>query len=154
MSPPLKAGKNNRHIIDRYGEQIAFYKDVPAILEQINDHPNMMAVSASRTHAPNVAQKMLNLIHINGKPSSNYLEHKTWGVGSKIAHFREINKLTGIDFEDMVFFDDEMRNREVQDKLGVTFVLVNDGVTRQVFDKGLDLWRERNSNSNKSKVFI
>jgi magnesium-dependent phosphatase 1 len=103
----------------------------------------MIAVTASRTHAPKLAQKMLSLIHINGKPSANYLTHKTWGVGSKITHFQEIKQLTGVDFEDMVFFDDEMRNRDVQDRLGVTFVLVNEGVTRQTFDRGIESWRKR-----------
>lgn len=149
ISPPLKAGSDNAHILDKYGEKIAFYRDVPTILREINDHPSMIAVTASRTHAPKVAQQMLNLIHIDGKPSSKYLAHKTWGVGSKIAHFQEIKKLTGVDYKDMVFFDDEMRNRDVQDRLGVTFVLVNEGVTRQAFDRGIKLWSERQSGDNR-----
>jgi len=41
---------------------------------------------------------------------------------------------------EQVFFDDESRNREVT-KLGVTFVLVQSGVSRRLFESGLDAWR-------------
>lgn len=43
----------------------------------------------------------------------------------------------------MIFFDDEPRNREVETKLGVTFVLVKNGTTRKVVEKGLELWRKQ-----------
>ena len=46
-------------------------------------------------------------------------------------------------FEDMVFFDDEARNRNVEVELGVTFVLVRDGVTREEVDRGVGAWRRR-----------
>jgi len=43
----------------------------------------------------------------------------------------------------MLFFDDEARNAEV-DGLGVTFVLIGpDGITRKVFDEGVEEWRRR-----------
>jgi magnesium-dependent phosphatase 1 len=41
---------------------------------------------------------------------------------------------------------DEARNREVT-KLGVTFVLVRDGVNRQLFESGLDAWRKKLSHT-------
>lgn len=37
---------------------------------------------------------------------------------------------------------DEPRNREVT-KLGVTFVLVPDGVHRQIFEAGIETWRKK-----------
>lgn len=50
---------------------------------------------------------------------------------------------TGIKHVDMLFFDDEFRNREVE-RLGVTFILIgSDGVTKSVFEKGLEEWRRR-----------
>lgn len=43
----------------------------------------------------------------------------------------------------MLFFDDEGCNRDVQDQLGVAFVLVRDGVTVAEVDRGIKLWRGR-----------
>jgi magnesium-dependent phosphatase 1 len=64
-------------------------------------------------------------------------------VGSKIRHFRELEKTTGIKYEDMVFFDDEVRNAEVE-QLGVTFILIGrDGVTKDIFDQSIEEWRRR-----------
>ncbi|KAF8656135.1 hypothetical protein AX16_002737 [Volvariella volvacea WC 439] len=62
--------------------------------------------------------------------------------GSKITHFKEIRKKTGIPYAEMLFFDDEHRNAEVE-KLGVTFCLVTEGVNNRSFERGLELWRER-----------
>lgn len=61
-----------------------------------------------------------------------------------------MEKTTGIKHVDMLFFDDEYRNREVE-KLGVTFILIGrDGVTRSVFERGVEEWRRRrNSKTQK-----
>ena len=42
----------------------------------------------------------------------------------------------------MLFFDDEARNRNVEE-LGVVMYLVRDGVTRDVVDRGVREWRRR-----------
>ncbi|KAI9463816.1 acid phosphatase-domain-containing protein [Boletus coccyginus] len=53
--------------------------------------------------------------------------------------------ITGIPYSEMLFFDDELRNREVEKQLGVTFVFVRDGVTWGCFRKGLREWRKRHA---------
>lgn len=76
--------------------------------------------------------------------------------GAKTRHFKRIQANTksiaksqsdapkgGIPFEDMLFFDDESRNRDVERELGVTFYLVRDGVTREEVDAGVWEWRKR-----------
>ncbi|KAJ9654052.1 hypothetical protein H2198_006851 [Neophaeococcomyces mojaviensis] len=76
--------------------------------------------------------------------------------GAKTRHFRQIQAATkslaksrddigksGIPFEEMLFFDDESRNRDVEHELGVTFWLVTSGVTRAEIDAGIWEWRER-----------
>ena len=50
---------------------------------------------------------------------------------------------TGVAFEEMLFFDDELRNRNVE-ALGVAFWLVRDGVTWTEVEKGIKAWRQRN----------
>lgn len=137
-------------VVDKYKTEVAFYRDVPEILSHLTKHPDVEAVvSASRTHAPKVAEKMLTLLHVPHEgtlvPAHDLFDHKVWGIGSKIAHFREIHKRTGVAYTDMVFFDDEMRNRDVEQQLGVTFVAINEevGLTWSVFERGVERWKER-----------
>lgn len=62
--------------------------------------------------------------------------------GSKIKHFERLHKATGIAYENMLFFDDEKRNKEVE-RLGVTMWWVPDGVNTKTFDNGMREWRKR-----------
>jgi magnesium-dependent phosphatase 1 len=71
--------------------------------------------------------------------------------GTKTQHFREIQRALRkhqpdnqeVAFEDMIFFDDEARNRNVETELGPTFVLVRDGVNAAEVDRGVREWRRR-----------
>lgn len=63
--------------------------------------------------------------------------------GSKLQHFKSLHEKTGIAYSEMLFFDDEARNREVE-RLGVTMILVpGGGTTRKLFEGGLAEWRRR-----------
>jgi len=59
------------------------------------------------------------------------------------AHFSKADPANPITYEDMLFFDDETRNRNVETELGVTFCLVRDGVSRDEVDRGVWEWRKR-----------
>ncbi|KAI1491249.1 magnesium-dependent phosphatase [Biscogniauxia mediterranea] len=61
---------------------------------------------------------------------------------SKIRHFEAIAKRTGIPYSEMLFFDDESRNRDTE-SLGVTMWLVRDGVTWKEVVSGIEEWRRR-----------
>lgn len=68
--------------------------------------------------------------------------------GSKSVHFRRMVEKDPAgggeeSFKEMVFFDDEARNRNVETDLGVCFRLVRDGVTRKEIDDGVKEWRRR-----------
>jgi magnesium-dependent phosphatase 1 len=87
----------------------------------------------------------------------SFFTHPQIYPGTKTTHFRKIqqklakpsrsdqNPLQGrtIPFEDMLFFDDEGRNRNVETDLGVTFCLVPDGVDCEEIDRGVWEWRRR-----------
>ena len=47
-----------------------------------------------------------------------------------------------VSYEDMVFFDDERRNRNVE-ALGVVMLLVENGVSAMEVDEGIREWRRR-----------
>jgi magnesium-dependent phosphatase 1 len=61
---------------------------------------------------------------------------------SKLWHMEMIQRRTEIPYEQMLFFDDESRNREVE-RLGVTMWLVRDGVTWAEVERGIRSWRTR-----------
>jgi len=73
---------------------------------------------------------------------SNFFDQLEIYPGSKKAHFKQLHKKTGIPYSEMLFFDDELRNKEVQ-SLGVTFQLVQRGLDKACFERGLENWRAR-----------
>lgn len=62
--------------------------------------------------------------------------------GDKRTHFARLHKATGIPYDEMLFFDDERRNLNVE-SLGVVMQLVLNGVSVAEVDEGVRVWRER-----------
>ncbi|KAH0835607.1 magnesium-dependent phosphatase-1 [Lanmaoa asiatica] len=164
VEPPLKQDSLTGVVYDSADEpaRIEFYKDVPEILRGLKRKPEVTVVAASRTSATKLAREALRLIKIPasssvGKdttsvldanrveplPATRFFDHLEIYPGSKIAHFKQFHKITGIPYSEMLFFDDETRNEEVESQLGVTFVWVRYGVDWDCFQKGLREWRKR-----------
>ena len=154
---------------DRYGEEFGFYNGVPSILYAAKQKGITMSV-ASRSHAPDVAQQLLQGLTVCAPKAEPGLEQQGESKkekegskpmkavefffapqmypGSKVSHFHKIQTATKrqgqeVAFADMIFFDDESRNRNVETELGATFVLVRDGVTKEEVDRGVWNWRRR-----------
>ncbi|KIX95805.1 uncharacterized protein Z520_08513 [Fonsecaea multimorphosa CBS 102226] len=92
----------------------------------------------------------------------DFFTHPQIYPGSKTTHFRHLQTQLSksppssaaggpghgqggrkIPFDEMLFFDDEGRNRNVETELGVTFYLVPDGVDKEQVDRGVWEWRKR-----------
>lgn len=138
-----------------WGESYAFYPAVSSIVHACK-HRSIPLALASRTQAPDLAREMLKSLHIiptfSDNPAANaktvraldYFDHIQIFPGNKTSHFAKIHQTSEIKYEDMLFFDDEARNRNVETELGVTFCLVRDGMTRDEVDRGVRAWRKRN----------
>jgi len=135
---------------DRFGDTVSFYHDVPQILHRLRSE-NVVIAACSRTGATVLARQALSLLLMPPKvgdtdsqatPAIKFFDQLEIYPGSKIAHFKQLHKRTGIPYSEMLFFDDEMRNREVE-SLGVTFQLVHRGVDNACFERGLESWRVR-----------
>ncbi|KAI9806602.1 MAG: hypothetical protein M1825_006059 [Sarcosagium campestre] len=113
---------------------------------------------ASRTSAPEIARQLLRGLWVavpldaektNGKgkrkkvSAGELFEHPQIYPGSKTTHMQRIHAATHIPYTDMLFFDDETRNRNVE-SLGVVMQLVRDGVSAAEVDSGVREWRRRN----------
>ncbi|KAG8626971.1 hypothetical protein KVT40_005916 [Elsinoe batatas] len=154
VTPPLKPSADGLTVQDRYGEKFGFYKDVAGLLVHAKEK-GMMVGAASRTSAPDVAEKALRLLTVpigsgggegegggekeggkgrGGKGENGPMAWSLFDVleiypGDKKTHFERIRKKTGLPFEDMLFFDDERRNKNVE--------------------KGVAEWRGRNARTKK-----
>lgn len=135
---------------DKYGERICLYHDVGAILHRLRD-AGIIIAAASRTHTPDLAREALSLLLIPHKagdvggravPAIEFFDQLEMYPGSKIKHFKRIHERTGTPYNEMVFYDDEIRNKEVE-SLGITFIHVTDGLNGRVLEKGLEEWRKR-----------
>lgn len=152
VTPPLKPSKDNTSVKDRFSESFAFYEDVPSIIFYLQAKQIKIG-AASRTANPDLAREMLKLLHIhnplpngagNKRKAFDYFDEKEIYPGSKIVHFNILKKKTGLRCEEMLFFDDEPRNKNVE-TLGVHMQLVRDGVTRDEFDNGVRAWRKKHA---------
>ncbi|TGJ78699.1 hypothetical protein E0Z10_g10072 [Xylaria hypoxylon] len=162
---PLRPNATHSACTDKVGETFAFYRDIASILHGLSLFGVKLGV-ASRTHAPDLGREMLKLLHIppassvfstedGGKSSSSSSSKEKarkaidfFDAGleiypsSKIKHFESLHKRTAIPYTEMLFFDDESRNRDTE-TLGVTMWLVRDGVTWAEVESGIREWRRR-----------
>ncbi|KAI1822261.1 magnesium-dependent phosphatase [Xylaria intraflava] len=146
VNPPLRPNQAHTASTDKSGETFGFYRDVPAILAGLARAGVRLGV-ASRTHAPDLARDLLKQLHVpEDEKARRAAEFFDAGLeiypSSKIRHFEALQKRTGIPFAEMLFFDDESRNRDTE-SLGVTMWLVRDGVGWGEVEGGIREWRRR-----------
>nr|WP_321357309.1 magnesium-dependent phosphatase-1 [uncultured Draconibacterium sp.] len=112
-------------LLDQSNSVIELYPDVIPVLEELKKN-NRKIAAASRTFEPTWAQELLHLFDID-----KYFDLKEIYPGSKTQHFSKIRKHLGLNYPDMVFFDDEHRNIHEVGKLGVETVFVYDGLRKE-----------------------
>ncbi|KAH0626143.1 hypothetical protein JD844_000936 [Phrynosoma platyrhinos] len=87
----------------------------------------------SRTSEIQGATQLLDLFGIN-----LYFRYTEIYPGSKVTHFQRLSQQSGIPLCQMLFFDDENRNIYDVSKLGVTCILVPNGMNLSLLDRGLE----------------
>ncbi|CEH17217.1 Magnesium-dependent phosphatase [Ceraceosorus bombacis] len=168
VDPPLRraSGDAINKVVDSNGQPLSFYPHVPTLLLSLA-RTSIPIAAASRTSAPTAAKQALSGLFLKDTdpapadepPHSprRSVEDRTRIVkaislfdymeiypGSKITHFNRIHKDSRVPYEDMIFFDDERRNSEVERKLGVHFVEIsNSGLDLETFENGVRGWRAK-----------
>lgn len=166
-SPLRRRGDNINKVYDRNGQPLSFFPHVPSILFWLKRRGIPIA-AASRTSAPSVARQALNglyliddsdLVEEQGKGEKRLVkaidlfDYQEIYPGSKITHFRKLHEDSGVEYEDMIFFDDEYRNAEVGNKLGVHFVEVgHQGTDLGLVEKAMREWREKKASRTKAEL--
>ena len=103
------------------------YPDAMEIFQVLEDNNTPMAI-ASRTEEPEWAKLLLELLGIRGK-----FKYEEIFPDSKVTHFKNLQKKSGINFNRMIFFDDEDRNIKEVGTLGVRCHLIKKGINIQEF---------------------
>ncbi|XP_076756101.1 magnesium-dependent phosphatase 1 isoform X1 [Xylocopa sonorina] len=129
VTPPFK--KKGSDVVDSHGQVIKYYKEVPDVLKHLSEEGYELGI-ASRTSEIQGAKQLLDLFNW-----SRYFKYKEIYPGCKVTHFSKIQKASGIDYKNMIFFDDEHRNIVDVGKLGVTCIFVQSGVTRALVENAL-----------------
>lgn len=121
-------------IVDRKGDKITLYVDVIPILDEVKS-AGIKVAFASRTGAIEEAESLLDIMDLN-----KYIIAKEIYPGSKIKHFSNFKTNLGIDYSEMVFFDDEERNIGDLLKLGVTAIHTPTGISWKYFKQGMAMF--------------
>ncbi|QDZ25391.1 magnesium-dependent phosphatase [Chloropicon primus] len=144
---PFRKDKQGR-LISSGGEEVELYPAARACLKELATSPkykDIKVVFASRCHETDWAYTCMDLLDVcDGVSVSQCLnEGGVFQGGSKQGHFAELKRRTGIEYEEMVFFDNERWNITEVKKLGVTCVHTPNGMQAGQFEKGLALYAEK-----------
>ncbi|WP_028974786.1 magnesium-dependent phosphatase-1 [Spirochaeta cellobiosiphila] len=118
-SPPYR--KTRGGVYDSVGRHIRLYPDVLPILNRLREEGHLLAV-ASRTHEPMWAKALLKLLDVD-----TVFQFKEIYPGSKYPHFKSLKEKSHMNYDEMIFFDDEERNIKDIQGLGVKSILVSHG---------------------------
>ncbi|XP_045601335.1 magnesium-dependent phosphatase 1 [Procambarus clarkii] len=130
VDPPFRKKKDG-HIVDARSKRVKCYKEVPNVLKWLHDEGYILA-AASRTGEVDGANQLLKLFDWD-----KYFTYKEIYPGCKVNHFQRIKAKSGYNFSEMIFFDDEHRNKIDLDAIGVLTILVDDGVNEELIRRGL-----------------
>ena len=133
LNPPFKNREGK--ISDRRGRIVKLYDDVLEIMNRCDQNKWPMAL-ASRTEQPAWAKELIELLQI-----SHRFAHAEIYPSTKLKHFAALREASGIQYKQMIFFDDEMRNITEVGSLGVSCTHIDSGINRHSFRNALNKFR-------------
>jgi magnesium-dependent phosphatase 1 len=128
-TPPYR--RVNGFVADARSLKIKLYPDVHKIIRTLKEENKLLSI-ASRTEEPAWARQILDLFEIR-----DLFDFEEIFPNRKTFHLSNIQKQSGINFKEMVFFDDEYRNIEDVGKMGVICEWVKNGINKNTVYKYL-----------------
>ncbi|KAJ8302900.1 hypothetical protein KUTeg_019296 [Tegillarca granosa] len=132
IEPPFSktpAGK----VFDACSREVKPFPDVDTILRRLSYQGYRLGV-VSEALKKEPLKSLINCFEWE-----KYFDHCEIYPGSKIQHFLKIKKDSGVDFNDMMFFDDERDHlSEVAHTcIGLTCIWANRGVSEEILEEGM-----------------
>ncbi|KAL3843791.1 hypothetical protein ACJIZ3_001194 [Penstemon smallii] len=125
----------------------SLYPNAKGIIYALKDKGVDLAI-ASRSPTPDIANTFLQKLGIK----SFFVAQEIFSSWThKTDHFQKIKQKTGVPYNEMLFFDDEDRNIEAVSKMGVTSILVGNGVNMGALRQGLTEFSQNQSSLEKNK---
>ena len=129
---------------DRQGTQVHLLGDTHNIMNQLSNSTDTVVAVASRTDEPSWAIECMKKFKLpNNKSLFSLCTIQEIYKGSKKKHLAEIMRKTGHSASDILFFDNEIGNINDAKSMGVIAVFCPQGVTADVWEKGLLLWQNK-----------
>ena len=142
---PFTKDKKSGRVFDRSGEEVMLYpaaRDCLRTLATSEEWKDALVCYASRCHETDWANACMRLLDVDkGLNVASCFSAPFKGIfmgGSKQGHFEVLKQKTGIDYEDMIFFDNERWTITEVSQLGVTCVYTPNGVRQGQFEQGLE----------------
>jgi magnesium-dependent phosphatase 1 len=141
-------------ILDAWGRAASPYPDVPGIITELVERGIPVAY-ASRNPSADQLEALLRAIAIAPKnrpdiknlwdvlPSKDYIQAYGSGLSrAKTKHFTVLQRVTGVPFSKMLFFDDDHTNITTAAAQGVIAINVKGaGVKRDIFEGAMGLYK-------------
>ncbi|KGN43755.1 magnesium-dependent phosphatase 1 [Cucumis sativus] len=128
-------------------EMPSMYPHAKSILYALKDKGIDLAI-ASRSPTSDIAKTFIGKLGIE----SMFVAQEIFSSWThKTDHFQRIHSRTGVPFKSMLFFDDEDRNIETVGKMGVTSILVGNGVNLGALRQGLTSYSQNVNKIEKNK---
>jgi magnesium-dependent phosphatase 1 len=170
--PPFKATAEPHKVTDRVGDVVELMPGSVLALRAFATDERWKGVKvgvASRTDFPKWARTCIDMLRLPATVADNsdgdddddannnssamlnlkdLIDHAEIYESDKKSHFRALHKTTGIPFEKMAFFDNEMRNITSVSQLGVKCFFTPDGMTRAEWHRFVNSLDQPNDNEN------
>jgi magnesium-dependent phosphatase 1 len=134
-------------LLDSSGSKVKLLGESAKILHELkHDFPSIITTWVSCTDEPSwAAECLLKFKTHSGEPIGDCINGPPQIFKSdKQEHFKRLKKVfPDIPYEDMVFFDNEMGNIRSVSRLSVVCMYCPDGMTRNIYNEGLALYRNK-----------
>ncbi|XP_069113251.1 magnesium-dependent phosphatase 1-like [Argopecten irradians] len=150
VEPPFNRTPDGK-VFDARSREIRSFPDIEHILKKLKNSNFKLAIASEAFNKEEVRR----LVTYFGWDI--YFDHMEVYPGSKITHLLTIKKESGVDFPDMMFFDDERDHlSEVAHTcLGVTCIWANRGVSEEILEEGFKAFSNNhisNANNNNNNM--
>ena len=154
---PFKvSGDGTRRLLDKSGQRVELLGIAGHIIYEVKHEPKWTANDTklawvSTCDEPRWADECLRKFKASPYGKQEPLiplkqladDEHIYDAGTKQVHFKRLHRDTGVPFDQMIFYDNQMNNISSVSRLGVHCVYCPDGLTEHIWIKGLEEYAKK-----------